>query len=142
MKKIPIYLCMCYRGKSGDLARPDEIAANIQKAKDVAKQIESTFGDMVHVYVPHTCSDLQKFNEDWAKGNITTGDIMIQCIKMVNEIAKKGGMLIGGGYISGGMKAEMDFAEMIGMKYYHAYRPEDMIILTRVVLEKDYDLQV
>ena len=114
--KIPVYLCAAYRGIKGDQALQEDIEINIQKAKAIAEDIAIHWPHTVHVYTPHTASDLQFFNSDWAEGRICTGDVLLQCLKMVNNIGKSRGILLSIGPESSGMVIEKVFAQELGYR--------------------------
>ena len=104
MKKA--YLAMKFRGFNGDNATEEEIAVNIQAAKEVGRYIQRHFPDHLEVYIPHIDSAL---NKDITRidGVIQgSGDVLEMCCEIVSDMD----LLIVVGAPTDGMLAEIQEA--------------------------------
>lgn len=111
--KFKVYLCMAYRGIKGDDATQEDVQINIQKARAIQLDIRKHWPETVALYVPHTCKDLQQYNELWFQGAISNDEIMAKCIEKLS--AQDAILVIKNGHVSSGMQMEIDYADLTGM---------------------------
>jgi len=76
------YLSMWYRGPAGEDATDEAIECNIKMAVQVGVDIQKHFPS-VDLYIPHIAQDLQEYNYMWARGEVSTDEILGVCCDRV-----------------------------------------------------------
>jgi hypothetical protein len=112
MIRVTAYFSSAIRGKEGDGVSQETIDKNIEAAKEMGVKIRAYFGELLDMYVPHDQDDVIQIL--WRGGKVTATDVLDADVKVL--LAKD--LLFvwegEGGFVSGGMRREIDEAEKAG----------------------------
>lgn len=113
--QVKAYFTACIRGRKGNKATFEEMQINLETGISVGRQIQSIFGEILDLYVPHEHDELIQVlmkNKKLDGETVVGGDLEI--------LDKRDVILVYApeGYFSQGMQDEVDFAKRKGMPIY------------------------